>query len=75
MIKICSWNINSIRNKVDDVNQFLNKEEPDILFLSETKITQKLESSVEEKIKKEIDLFLYKFFKFPYSSRPYFLLV
>jgi exodeoxyribonuclease III len=53
MIKICSWNINSIRNKVDYVNEFLNNEKPDILFISETKITEKLESSVEEKIKKE----------------------
>lgn len=55
MIKICSWNINSVRNKVVELNNFLEKENPDILFLSETKITEKLENSVEEKISKKFN--------------------
>ena len=49
-INIASWNINSIRSKTDYVNGFLNTENPDILFISETKITSKIEDSVSSKI-------------------------
>jgi len=50
MISIASWNINSIRKKVDKVNEFLTKQNPDILFISETKITLKLEKDLSNKI-------------------------
>jgi exodeoxyribonuclease III len=50
-IKISSWNINSIRNKIDSLNSFLEKESPDILFISETKIKPDLEKSLTPKIK------------------------
>jgi len=49
---IASWNINSIRNKIESVNLFLNNEQPDILFLSETKLTTKIQDSVSSKIDK-----------------------
>jgi len=38
-IKIASWNINSIRARMDIVTRFLNEEAPDILCLQETKVT------------------------------------
>lgn len=53
MISITSWNINSIRNKVAFINDFLEKEKPDILFISETKITEKLETDVSKNINSE----------------------
>jgi exodeoxyribonuclease III len=49
-IKISSWNINSIRNKIESLNTFLENENPDILFISETKIKPILENSLTEKI-------------------------
>jgi len=52
-IKISSWNINSIRNKIESLNIFLENENPDILFISETKIKPNLESSLTEKIDNE----------------------
>jgi exodeoxyribonuclease-3 len=35
--KIVSWNINSIRSKIDHVLEFLKEHDPDILLLQETK--------------------------------------
>ena len=52
-IKISSWNINSIRNKIESVNMFLENETPDVLFISETKIKPNLEKSLTEKINKD----------------------
>ncbi|TNE41027.1 MAG: exodeoxyribonuclease III [Sphingomonadales bacterium] len=37
-IKIASWNINSVRARIDIVTRFLNEEAPDILCLQETKV-------------------------------------
>jgi exodeoxyribonuclease III len=36
-MKIASWNINSVRFRIDNVLRFLREEEPDILCLQETK--------------------------------------
>ncbi len=36
-LKIASWNINSVRFRLDSVERFLNAESPDILCLQETK--------------------------------------
>ncbi len=36
--KIASWNINSVRARIDIVEQFLRAEQPDILCLQETKV-------------------------------------
>lgn len=37
-LKIASWNINSIRARIDIVEKFLLEEQPDILCLQETKV-------------------------------------
>ncbi len=37
-LKIVSWNINSVRARIDIVERFLREEEPDILCLQETKV-------------------------------------
>jgi exodeoxyribonuclease-3 len=37
-LKIASWNINSVRARIDIVRQFLEEEQPDILCLQETKV-------------------------------------
>jgi exodeoxyribonuclease III len=55
-IKISSWNINSIRNKIDSLNLFLENENPDILFVSETKIKPNLEDNLSKKINKDYSL-------------------
>jgi exodeoxyribonuclease III len=36
-LKIASWNINSVRFRIDIVERFLNEEAPDVLCLQETK--------------------------------------
>lgn len=38
MLKIASWNINSVRARIDIVEKFLTEESPDILCLQETKV-------------------------------------
>src|SRR5687768_1717244 len=37
-LKIASWNINSVRARIEIVEQFLVQERPDILCLQETKV-------------------------------------
>src|SRR5436190_19843670 len=37
-LKIASWNINSVRARVEIVEKFLTQEAPDILCLQETKV-------------------------------------
>jgi exodeoxyribonuclease-3 len=37
-LKIASWNINSVRARLDIVEKFLREEEPDVLCLQETKV-------------------------------------
>ncbi|MGQ3179647.1 MAG: endonuclease/exonuclease/phosphatase family protein [Blastomonas fulva] len=37
-LKIASWNINSVRFRLDSVQRFLAEEQPDILCLQETKV-------------------------------------
>ncbi|MEC7933619.1 MAG: endonuclease/exonuclease/phosphatase family protein, partial [Pseudomonadota bacterium] len=37
-LSICSWNINSVRARIDIVEQWLRQEAPDILCLQETKV-------------------------------------
>jgi exodeoxyribonuclease-3 len=37
-LKIASWNINSVRARLDIVEQFLRAEQPDVLCLQETKV-------------------------------------
>ncbi|MBK5265549.1 MAG: exodeoxyribonuclease III [Alphaproteobacteria bacterium] len=41
-IKIASWNINSIRARLDIVERFLQEESPDILCLQETKVVDQI---------------------------------
>lgn len=47
-LNIWTYNINSIRNKMDAINQLLDKHNIDILFVTETKIMQKHEPDVEK---------------------------
>ena len=42
MIKIASWNVNSIRSRIDHVNKWLSESKTDILALQETKVTDDL---------------------------------
>lgn len=42
LLKIASWNINSIRARLDIVERFLREEQPDILCLQETKVEDTL---------------------------------
>ena len=37
-LSVCSWNINSVRARIDIVEQLLREETPDILCLQETKV-------------------------------------
>lgn len=37
MVKIATWNINSVRLRIDNVERFLTEAEPDVLCLQETK--------------------------------------
>ena len=37
-VKIVSWNINSVRFRLDIVEQFLREVQPDVLCLQETKV-------------------------------------
>jgi len=46
-LKIWTWNINSVRAKIDLVDKLLLKHDIDILFLTETKIQPKLESELK----------------------------
>lgn len=41
-IRISSWNINSVRARIDIVAQFLKTHQPDVLCLQETKVTDDL---------------------------------
>lgn len=54
-IKISCWNINSLRNKIDSVNLFLDNEKPDIVFISETKIKPNMEDDLSKKINKNYE--------------------
>ena len=38
-MKIATWNVNSLRVRLDHVRDWLNTEQPDILGLQETKLT------------------------------------
>jgi exodeoxyribonuclease-3 len=37
-LKVASWNINSVRARIEIVEQFLTEEQPDVLCLQETKV-------------------------------------
>ena len=37
-LKVASWNINSVRARIDIVGRFLSEEQPDVLCLQETKV-------------------------------------
>ena len=41
-MRIATWNINSVRHRLDLVTRFLRTEEPDVLCLQETKVTNDL---------------------------------
>ena len=49
-MNIWTWNVNSIRNKIDKVNNLLNKHDIDILVLTETKIRQEHETMTSQQI-------------------------
>ena len=37
-MKIASWNVNSVRTRIDNILEWINKENPDILCLQEIKV-------------------------------------
>jgi exodeoxyribonuclease III len=41
-LRIASWNINSVRARLDIVERYLRDEAPDILCLQETKVVNDL---------------------------------
>ena len=40
-LKVCSWNANSVRYKLNNLNEFLNRAEVDLMLISETKLSNK----------------------------------
>ncbi|HVV27039.1 MAG TPA: exodeoxyribonuclease III [Rhizomicrobium sp.] len=42
MLKIATWNVNSVRHRIALVTRFLRDEQPDVLCLQETKVTDEL---------------------------------
>ena len=46
MLNIWTWNVNSVRGKVDNVRELLALEKIDVLFLTETKILKKHEGEL-----------------------------
>ena len=42
MVKIATWNINSVRLRIDQVTRFLMEEQPDVLCLQEIKVAENL---------------------------------
>ncbi len=57
-MKIISWNVNSVRARINHVNDLLNTEKPDFLCLQETKIIDK---EFPNKIFTELGYFSYFF--------------
>jgi len=41
MVKIASWNVNSVRSRISNILDWLKLENPDILCLQETKVVDK----------------------------------
>ena len=41
-MRIASWNVNSVRTRLDQVIDWLNREKPDVLCLQETKVADEL---------------------------------
>ena len=41
MVKIASWNVNSVRSRIGNILDWLKLENPDILCLQETKVIDK----------------------------------
>jgi exodeoxyribonuclease-3 len=41
-VKIATWNVNSVRFRIQLVSRFLREEQPDVLCLQETKVTDEL---------------------------------
>jgi len=41
-MRIASWNVNSVRTRLDQVIQWLEAEQPDVLCLQETKVADAL---------------------------------
>lgn len=52
-MKVWTWNVNSVRSKMDKVNSLLVKYDLDILFLTETKITKTYEVGLDKLIHPE----------------------
>ena len=40
-MKISSWNVNSVRARIDNIKQYINNNSPDILLLQEIKTEEK----------------------------------
>ena len=40
-LKVCSWNANGVRYKLNNFNEFLNRAEVDLMLISETKFSNK----------------------------------
>ena len=41
IVKIASWNVNSVRTRISNILDWLKSEKPDILCLQETKVVDK----------------------------------
>ena len=41
IVKIASWNVNSVRTRISNILDWLKSEKPDILCLQETKVIDK----------------------------------
>lgn len=45
-IKICSWNANGVRNKINEMKEFLDRLDIDILMINETKLTKDIKLKI-----------------------------
>ena len=41
-MRICTWNINSVRIRIDHINRLLAEQKPDLLCLQEIKVENRL---------------------------------
>ena len=41
-MKVASWNVNSVRTRIDNILEWIKKENPDILCLQEIKVVTEI---------------------------------
>ena len=52
-MRIATWNVNSIRSRIEQVNQWLGENKPDVLCLQETKAAPEQVADEDEEADEE----------------------